>query len=132
MTGLTQVEEYPMEDQVAKLAKAIQQLQHKVAELELQVVPSTLQEVQDQIEETAWSTVHRIKALALECKQLSSRSSQTYKHLAEDPNIGVTTPGGKETSRNSAGTVEASVSGREDEKVSGTTHGSVEGPCHTK
>jgi hypothetical protein len=40
--------------------------------------------VQDQIEETTQSEIQRIKALALECKQPSSRSANTYKHLAED------------------------------------------------
>jgi hypothetical protein len=50
-------------------------------------VPSTLKEVRDLREETVRSTVERIKALALECKQLNSRSAQTYEHLAEDPEI---------------------------------------------
>jgi hypothetical protein len=58
-----------------------------VVELELYVVPSTPQEVRDQREETAWSTVERIKALVLECKKLSSRSAQTYEHLVEDPEL---------------------------------------------
>jgi hypothetical protein len=78
VTGLEQMEEDPVENQVAKLVEAIQQLQQRVAELELQTVPSTPQEVRDQREETARSTVERIKALALECKQLSSHSAQTY------------------------------------------------------
>jgi folate-dependent phosphoribosylglycinamide formyltransferase PurN len=47
------------------LDESIQQLQQRVAELELQAVPSTLQEVQDQREESAWSAVQRIKALDL-------------------------------------------------------------------
>jgi hypothetical protein len=50
-------------------------------------MPSTPQEVRDQREETARSAVERIKALALECKKLSSRSAQTYEHLAEDPEL---------------------------------------------
>jgi hypothetical protein len=66
VTGLEQMEEDPVESQVGKLVEAIQQLQQRVAELELQAVPSTLQEVRDQREETARSTVERIKALALE------------------------------------------------------------------
>jgi hypothetical protein len=37
MTGLEQMEEHPVESQVGKLAKAIQQLQQRVVELELQV-----------------------------------------------------------------------------------------------
>jgi vacuolar-type H+-ATPase subunit D/Vma8 len=69
------MEEDPMESQVGKLAEAIQQLQRRVTELELQVVPSTQQEVQYQREEIAQSTVERIKALALECQQLNSRSA---------------------------------------------------------
>jgi hypothetical protein len=39
------MEEDPMESQVVKLVEAIQQLQQRIAELELQIVPSTLQEV---------------------------------------------------------------------------------------
>jgi hypothetical protein len=70
-----------------KLVEAIQQLQQRVTELELQTVPSTLQEVRDQREATAWSAVERIKALAMECKQLSSRSAQTYERLTEDPEL---------------------------------------------
>jgi hypothetical protein len=45
VTGLEQMEEDPVESQVGKLVEAIQQLQQRVAELELQAVPSTLQEV---------------------------------------------------------------------------------------
>jgi hypothetical protein len=122
VSGLAQMEEETMESQVGKLVEAIQQLQARVAELELQAVPSTPQEVRDQREETARSAVERIKALALECKKLSNRSAQTYEHLAEDPELRtleVTTPGGKATSIDSASTAETTVSSREDEKVTG-------------
>jgi hypothetical protein len=54
-----------MEIQVGKLAKGIQQLQARVEELQLQFVPSTLQEVRDQREETTSNAVKRINALAL-------------------------------------------------------------------
>jgi chromosome segregation ATPase len=87
VSGLTQIEEDTVESQVEKLVEAIQQLQARVAELELQAMPSTPQEVRDQREETAQSVVERIKALALECKKLSSRSAQTYERLAEDPEL---------------------------------------------
>jgi monomeric isocitrate dehydrogenase len=87
MSSLVQIEEDTMEIQVGKLAEAIQQLQARIAELELQAVPSTPQEVRDQREETVRSAVERIKALALECKQLSSRSAQTYERLAKDPEL---------------------------------------------
>jgi hypothetical protein len=63
--GLAQMEEETAKSQVGKLVEAIQQLQERVAELELQEVSSTPQEVQDQRQETARSTVERIKALAL-------------------------------------------------------------------
>jgi hypothetical protein len=69
---------------VGKLTEAIQQLQARVLELELQAMSSTLEEVQNQREETAMSVVERIRALALECKQLSDQSAQTYDHLTED------------------------------------------------
>jgi hypothetical protein len=45
VTGLEQMEEDPVESQVGKLVEAIQQLQQRVTELELQAVPSTPQEV---------------------------------------------------------------------------------------
>jgi hypothetical protein len=51
------MEEYPVKIQVGKLVEAIQQLQQRVSELELQEVPRNPQEVQDQREETAWSAV---------------------------------------------------------------------------
>jgi hypothetical protein len=85
MLGLKPMEEETDESQVGKLVEAIQQLQERVAKLELQAVPSTPQKVQDQREETSRSTVERIKALATECKQLSNRSAQTYERLAEHP-----------------------------------------------
>jgi hypothetical protein len=66
VTGLEQMEEDPVERQVGKLVEAIQQLQQRIVELELQAVPSTLQEVRDLREETVRSAVERIKALALE------------------------------------------------------------------
>jgi hypothetical protein len=67
--------------------KPFNSFNREVTELELQTVPSTPQEVRDQREATAWSTVERIKALVVECKQLSSHSAQTYEHLTEDPEL---------------------------------------------
>jgi hypothetical protein len=85
--GLTQMEEETMESQVGKLAEVIQQLRARVVEMELQAVPNTLQEVQDQREETAKGAVERIRALALEYKKLSDQSAQTYECLVEDPEL---------------------------------------------
>jgi hypothetical protein len=65
MPELAHMEEETAESQVGKLIEAIQQLQARVAELELQAVLSTPQEVRDQREEIARSVVERIKALAL-------------------------------------------------------------------
>jgi hypothetical protein len=84
MSGLAQEEKESAKIQVGKLVDAIQQLQTWVIELDLQVVPSTPQEVHDQREEAAKSAVGRIKVLALEFKQLSDQSAQTYECLAED------------------------------------------------
>jgi hypothetical protein len=70
-----------------KLTEAIQQLQARVTELDIQLVPSTLQEVRDLREEDAKSAVERIKVLASECKKLRKRSAQTYEHLTEDPKL---------------------------------------------
>jgi hypothetical protein len=75
-----------MESQVGKLVEAIQQLQARVAELELQAVPSTPQEVQDQREETARSAVERIKALALECKNLVTEVRKPMSALQKTQN----------------------------------------------
>jgi hypothetical protein len=66
--GLAQIEEETTEIQVGKLVESIQQLQAKVAELELQAVPSIPQEVRDEREETARSAVERIRVLASKCK----------------------------------------------------------------
>jgi hypothetical protein len=62
--GLAQEEHESIEVQVVKLTEAIQQLQTRITELELQAVPSNPQEVCDQREEAAKSTVGRIRALA--------------------------------------------------------------------
>jgi hypothetical protein len=45
VTGLEQMEEDPLERQLGKLFEAIQQLQQRISELELQAMPSTPQEV---------------------------------------------------------------------------------------
>jgi hypothetical protein len=57
LTSLEKMEEDIVENQVAKLDEAIQQLQQRVVELELQIVQSTPQEVRDQREATAQSAV---------------------------------------------------------------------------
>jgi hypothetical protein len=50
-------------------------------------VPSTLQEVRYQREATSQSAFERIKALAMECKQLCSHSAQNYECLTKDPEL---------------------------------------------
>jgi hypothetical protein len=69
--------------QVGNLPKAIQKLQARVMELEIQAMLSTLQEVHDQREEAPKSVVLRIRTLTLECKQLSDQSVQNYERLIE-------------------------------------------------
>jgi len=59
---------------VGKLDEAIQQIQERVMELEIQAVSSTPQEVRDQREESTRNSVEIIKALSLECKKLTDRS----------------------------------------------------------
>jgi hypothetical protein len=81
---LAQMEEETIESQVGKLTEVIQQLQERVAELELQAMSNTLEEVRDQREENVRSAVERIKAFPSKCKKLSARSVQTYECLAED------------------------------------------------
>jgi hypothetical protein len=72
---------------VVQLEEVIQQLQQCIADLELRTVPETPQEIRDLREATARSAVGRMKSLALECKQLSSRSAQTYENLTENPEL---------------------------------------------
>jgi uncharacterized phage infection (PIP) family protein YhgE len=72
---------------VEQLEDVIQQLQQRIADLELRTVPETPQDVRDQREATAHSAVDRLKSLALECKQLSNRSAQTYENLTENPEL---------------------------------------------
>jgi flagellar biosynthesis chaperone FliJ len=65
--------------QVAQLEEVIQQLQQCIADMELCTMPETPQEITDLREATARnSAVGRLKTLALECKQLSARSTQNY------------------------------------------------------
>jgi hypothetical protein len=73
--------------QVAQLEEVIQQLQQCIADLELRTVPETPQEIRDLREATARSAVGRLKTFALECKQLSARSAQTYENLTENPEL---------------------------------------------
>jgi chromosome segregation ATPase len=72
---------------VAQLEEVIQKLQQCIADLELRTVPETPQEIRDQRETTARSAVDRLKSLALECKQLSNQSAQTYENLTENPEL---------------------------------------------
>jgi cell division protein FtsL len=50
-------------------------------------MPGTPQEIRYLRETTARSTVGRLKTFALECKQLSARSAQTYETLTETPEL---------------------------------------------
>jgi hypothetical protein len=83
--------EVKMEDrlpqQVTQLEEVIQQLQQRITDLELRTMPETPQEIRDLREATARSAVGRLKTFALECKQLSTRSTQTYETLAENPEL---------------------------------------------
>jgi hypothetical protein len=70
--------------QVEHLTKSIQQLHQRITDLELCTVPETSQDIRDQREAIAWSAVERIKVLAMECKQLSNFSAQTYEKLTKN------------------------------------------------
>jgi hypothetical protein len=87
VSSFTQEEPESTAIQVGKLVEAIHHLQERVAELELQAVSSTPQEVWDQREYVARSAVERIRALTSECKKLSDRSALTYECLVEDPEL---------------------------------------------
>jgi chromosome segregation ATPase len=62
VTGLEPQAEDRVTHQVEKLTEAIQQLQQRIADLELCTVPDTPQDVRDQREATARSAVERIKS----------------------------------------------------------------------
>jgi hypothetical protein len=66
VTGLEKKAKEPLDHQVMKLAEVIQQLQQRFVDLELHIIPSTLQEESDQREITARGTVDRIKELTEE------------------------------------------------------------------
>jgi flagellar hook-associated protein FlgK len=68
MTGLDKKAKEPVEHQVAQLVEAIQQLQQRITDMELQTVPNTLLDVRDQREATTRSAVERIKALTMDYK----------------------------------------------------------------
>jgi hypothetical protein len=87
MTGLEPQTEDRVTQQVEQLIEAIQQLQQRIIDLELRTVPDTPQDVRDQREGTDRSTVERMKALSMECKQLSDHSALTYEQLAENPEL---------------------------------------------
>jgi predicted nucleic acid-binding Zn-ribbon protein len=70
--------------QVNQIIEAIQQLQQRIVDLELCIVPETPQDVRDQREENYQSTVERIKALTMECKKLTDHSAQTYEKITEN------------------------------------------------
>jgi hypothetical protein len=127
------MEEETTESQVGKLVEAIQQLQARVVELEIQAVPSTPQEVRDQREETTRSAVERIRALASECKKLSDRSAQTYEHLAEDLELRILEAQLQEV-KQQASTMQVQLklltASGEDEKVAGAARSSTIGHCH--
>jgi hypothetical protein len=73
--------------QVTQLEEVIQQLQQRIMDLELRTVPETPQEIRDLREITPRSAVGRLKSFALDCKQLSASSAQTYETLAENPEL---------------------------------------------
>jgi hypothetical protein len=66
VSGLAQEEQESVEIKVVKLVEAIQQLQARITEMEIQEIPSTPQEVHDQMEEASKSAIGRIRALASE------------------------------------------------------------------
>jgi hypothetical protein len=87
VTSLEQKEEEPVEHQVAQLTETIQQLQQRITDMELRIMPSTPQDVRDQREVTARGAVERIKVLTIECKLMSDRSAQNYERLTENPEL---------------------------------------------
>jgi len=75
VTGLEIKAEDRITHQVEQLVESIQQLQQRITDLELCTVLSRLQDLRDQREATTWIAVERIKALTMDCKQLSDRNT---------------------------------------------------------
>jgi hypothetical protein len=73
--------------QVTQLEEVIQKLQKRIADIELCAVPETPQEIRDQREITSSNIIDKLKALALECKKLSSHNAQTYENLTKNPEL---------------------------------------------
>jgi septation ring formation regulator EzrA len=121
--------------QVVQLEEVIQQLQQCIADLELCTVPETPQDVRDQREATARNAVDRLKSLALECKQLSNRSAQTYENLTENPELQTLESQlqeVKQACRYTTGAAEGPVGCRKNEEVSRTMHNSTTDPYASK
>jgi hypothetical protein len=72
---------------VAQLEEVIQQIQRRIVDLEICTMPKTPQEIRDLREATSRSAVGQLKNFALECKELSTRSTQTYENLTENPEL---------------------------------------------
>ena len=77
--------EDPLPQQVTQLEEVIQQLQQRITDMELFAMLETPQEIRDLREATARSAVDRLKTLASKCRKLSTRSTQTYENLTENP-----------------------------------------------
>jgi len=87
VSGLKKNEPESIEMQVGNLIEAIQQLQARIMDLEIQAVSRSPQEVRNQMDKDSRSAVGRIRALASECKQLSDRIVQTYERPVEYPKL---------------------------------------------
>ena len=72
---------------MAQIEEVIQQLQQRITDMEPRTMLETPQEIRDLREETAHSTVGRLKTFSLECNQLSTRSAYTYENLTENPKL---------------------------------------------
>jgi hypothetical protein len=74
VSGLAHMEEETTESQVGKLVEAIQQLQARVAELEIQAVPKHSARSEGSEGRDCQERSRKNQALASECKKLSNRS----------------------------------------------------------
>lgn len=83
--GWVEIEQEIVKENFAIIIQSVRQFQARMLELEARQMPGTLQEVQDQRAESIRNFIANLKALAMECKHLSTTSAQHYAKLSEDP-----------------------------------------------
>lgn len=77
-----ETEQETVEEKFARIIQYVRQFQARIVGLEARYMPGTLQEVRDQRAEAIRNSIANLKALAVECKKLSTTSAQHYAKLS--------------------------------------------------